>query len=262
MLTREQLASFETNGFVNAGPVISAEEADLLAAEVLRVIERREDTTVPQPVMVHQFGPAATPIWQIVNICDASPMFMNLVHNLAVTEAAVQVLKARELRLWHDQIQYKVATKGGVNMWHQDSPLWPSLAPKDQQITCWIALDDADVDNGCMSMVPGSYRWGNQIEYLGTIKSYDQMPKEFQGKPSPVQLTPVKKGHLHMHHSLTWHGSHANTSGRPRRAIALHYMSEKTVYIKEGKHPMDPYIHVADRAKIEGIRFPLVARAH
>ena len=260
MLSPDQVARFHTEGFLNAGRVISDEEADLLAAEVLRVIELRAEKRLPQPVLLHQFGNKETPIWQIVNICDASPPFMKLVHNRLVAEAAQQVLGADEVRLWHDQIQYKVAQKGGVNHWHQDSPYWPSLAPKDQQVTCWIALDDADADNGCMSMVPGSHAWGNRIKYLESIKDFAAMPTEHEGQAVKVQLAPVKKGHLHMHHSLTWHGSGPNTSGRPRRAIALHYMNERTVYVKGGGHCMEPFIGVPDGAKIEGVRFPLVAR--
>lgn len=40
-------------------------------------------------------------------------------------------------------------------MWHQDAPYWPIVAPMTE-VTAWVALDDADEDNGCMSMVPGS----------------------------------------------------------------------------------------------------------
>ena len=33
---------------------------------------------------------------------------------------------------------------------------------------------------------------------------------------------PVRRGEVHFHHSLTWHGSADNTSGRERRAHAIH----------------------------------------
>jgi ectoine hydroxylase-related dioxygenase (phytanoyl-CoA dioxygenase family) len=29
-----------------------------------------------------------------------------------------------------------------------------------------VPFDDADVENGCLQMVPGSQRWGDQIEEL------------------------------------------------------------------------------------------------
>src|SRR5207248_1136185 len=124
-------------------------------------------------------------------------------------------------------IQYKPAAIGGVNMWHQDSPYWPILTPKDVQLTAWVALDDADAENGCMSMVPGSHRWGDRISALHALKDFNAMPELFEGKKLEVRLCPVEKGAVHFHHPLTWHGSQANTSGRPRRAIALHFMTER-----------------------------------
>ena len=69
---------------------------------------------------------------------------------------------------------------------------------------------------------------------------------------------PVKKGEVHYHHALTWHGSHANTSGRPRRAIALHYMTGDTRYVASGEHPMKPFVEVGDGEVLQGETFPLV----
>ena len=86
----------------------------------------------------------------------------------------------------------------------------------------------------------------------------DPLPDSYQGQPVYVVSCPVKKGHVHFHHSLTWHGSGANVSNRPRRAIALHFMTEETIYDASGNHPMKPFITVADGAKMIGEAFPLV----
>ena len=84
------------------------------------------------------------------------------------------------------------------------------------------------------------------------------LPDELEGQPIYVVTTPVKKGHVHFHHSLTWHGSGSNTSNRPRRAIALHFMTEETVYDASGNHPMKPFIAVSDGAPVVGDHFPLI----
>ena len=143
-------------------------------------------------------------------------------------------------------------------MWHQDSPYWPNIGPLTAQVTAWVALDDADEASGCMSMVPTSYHWGNNIEFLHTITDYRVMPPSFSGHEVKVQLTPVAKGEVHFHHALTWHGSGANTSGRPRRAIALHYMTQDTVYIAAGNHVMKRFVEVQDGEKLQGTHFPQV----
>ncbi|HEX8522872.1 MAG TPA: phytanoyl-CoA dioxygenase family protein [Tepidisphaeraceae bacterium] len=261
MLTPAQVLEFETNGYVAGGQVLSDDEVETLRAEVLRVIDGRSRTDVPQPVMCHNMGKPDAPVWQIVNIWMASKAFKKLVSHPTICEEVAQLhAGARGLRMWHDQIQYKPAGKGGVNMWHQDSPYWGILMPKDAQVTAWVALDDVDESNGCMSMVPHSHRWGNTIEFLHTLKTFDEMKsvKAFRGQKVEVIPRPVSKGHVHYHHSLTWHGSHANSSDRPRRAIALHYMTDQTRYVGKGDHVMKRFVDVSDGERMRGEFFPLV----
>src|SRR5512141_1632528 len=144
MLTVEQIEQFKRTGFVNGGPVLDDATVLTLQSETLRVIDDRNNPAVPQPVrLANLSGDEAHPIWQIVNIWEASPAFKALITHPQIVAMAAQLLGAKELRIWHDQIQYKPKELGGELHWHQDSPLWPTLAPKDQQISAWVALDDA-----------------------------------------------------------------------------------------------------------------------
>ena len=267
MLSPTQLDFFARNGFVKGSQIIDATRADELCDEVLRVIHDHQNHVVAtrQPIKVSNLsGNEDAPVWQIVNIWEGSDAFEQLIHNPILAEEVGQLMEAamgaREIRLFHDQIQYKPAQKGGVNMWHQDSPYWPVLQPKDVQLTAWVALDDADEENGCMSMVPGSQRFGNQIEWLHTLKTFDAMPAQFEGNAIEVKTCPVERGRVHFHHPLTWHGSPANTSGRPRRAVALHFMTERAVFdeAKRGLHPMGQFIESGDGETVVGAHFPLV----
>jgi ectoine hydroxylase-related dioxygenase (phytanoyl-CoA dioxygenase family) len=265
MLSEAQVARFKQDGYVKGGKVLSDDEVEVLRAEVLRVIAERDRKDVPQPVMCHNMSRSETaPIWQIVNIWMASEPFRRLIANPTVCEEMAQLLAGdevgdvNELRIWHDQIQYKPASGGGVNMWHQDSPYWGILTPKHQQVTAWIALDDVDEENGCMSMVPGSQHWGNNIQFLHTLKRFEDMPGEFEGRTVAVRTCPVRKGEVHFHHALCWHGSNANRSNRPRRAIALHFMTDQTRYDAKGNHVMGQFVEVADGEVMRGKAFPLV----
>lgn len=256
MLNDSQVTQFHRQGFVNGGPLLDAETVETLRAELQRVVDEQGQKGQPQPVRLQNIG-KTTPIWQIVDIWRASAPFRQVMALPSLTEVIAQLMHAAEVRLWHDQVQYKPATVGGVNMWHQDCPYWGIIQP-DTQITAWIALDDVAEDNGCMSMVPGSHRWGNQIEFLHSLADYEAMPESWEGHPLEVRRCPVGKGHVHFHHGLTWHGSHANTSGRPRRAIAFHFMGPDTTYVAAGNHVMKPYVTVADGDKLQGEMFPLV----
>jgi ectoine hydroxylase-related dioxygenase (phytanoyl-CoA dioxygenase family) len=259
MLTASQLQQFHRDGFLLGRQILDANQVGILQEEMERVICDRGNKGVRQPVSIANLtGRAEEPVWQIVNIWQASEPFSELVHNPTIAEDIAQMLHAEELRLWHDQIQYKPAGVGGVNMWHQDWPYWGILSAP-HQVTAWVALDDVDEENGCMSMVPGTHLWGNTIEFLHTLgQDFSAMPAEYQGKPVTIRTSPVKAGHVHYHHALTWHGSNRNRSGRKRRAIALHMMSNQTRYVAAGRHIMKQFVAVADGDVLAGDAFPVV----
>ncbi len=258
MLSDAQVTMFHENGYVNGGSLLTEEAVEELRAEVMRVIEDRDRSDVIQPVLGRNLsGDEHAPVWQIVNIWQASSPFKALMGHPQITSAISQLTGSHQLRIWHDQIQYKPPQVGGITDWHQDAPLWPIIAPMTE-VTAWVALDDVDESNGWMSMVPGSHRWGNHIDFLNSLDDYETMPTSYEGHQIDVVRCPVRKGEVHFHHALTWHGSHSNNSGRPRRAIALHYMTEETRYVASGRHVMKTYVEVEDGEVMQGKHFPLV----
>lgn len=88
---------------------------------------------------------------------------------------------------------------------------------------------------------------GDVMGFLGNLPRFEAMPAAWQGHAVEVRSCPVRKGEVHYHHALVWHGSPANTSARERRAIALHYMTGETRYVE-----------VAGGEVLEGGHFPLV----
>jgi phytanoyl-CoA hydroxylase len=259
VLIAEQVEQYHRAGFVNGGALLDDQTVEALQREVLRVIDDRDNPAVAQPVLLRDLSVTeGLAVWQIVNIWEASPAFRALASHPKLLEMAAQLSGAKQLRIWHDQIIYKPKEAGGVLGWHQDSPLWDLLQPKDQQVTAWVALDDAEADNGCMYMVPGSHRWGDKLKELSDLREHGPLPERFEGHDLYVMTCPVKKGQVHFHHPLTWHGSGTNYSSRPRRAIAIHYMTEKVVYDDSGAHPMKAFVKVPAGAMLEGESFPKV----
>lgn len=255
MLSAAQVREFDRKGYVNGGLVLSGSEVDELCVELDNVIAGR---SARSPVSLRNLsGRDDAPVWQVVNIWEASDAYARLVHHPTVVSMVSQLIPAAALRLWHDQIQYKPPRDGGTNMWHQDGPLW-SVLGAESMVTAWIALDDVDADNGCMSLVPGSHRWGPQMDYLRTVPSFAAVGAGYEGEFAEPELWPVRRGEVSFHHCLTWHGSHGNVSERPRRAIALHYMDAQTPYVAAGNHLLKPYITAGDGDPVTGPRFPLV----
>jgi ectoine hydroxylase-related dioxygenase (phytanoyl-CoA dioxygenase family) len=162
------------------------------------------------------------------------------------------------VRFWHDQIFYKPAHHGGVVIWHQDYSYWTRTTPV-AHISCWTGLDDSTRENGCVHYVPGSHRWpllprtsfANRMDVV-----LDSLTPEQRDEFKPVAIE-LKAGECSFHHPLMVHGSHANQTARPRRAVVINafrdgIVSDSDAPLLEGVPP------IPAGQKINGQFFPLL----
>jgi phytanoyl-CoA hydroxylase len=279
MLAASQIEEFQRNGFLNGGRILDDEELEELKEELDRVLDKGLEGLAEgekRPLLLRDLKGgeevSANPVWQVVNIWEASTAFERLLYHPFIVVAISQLAGQPDLMIWHDQIQYKPACCGGATGWHQDAPLWPIIRPMTL-VSAWIPLDDADEENGCMWMVPGSHKWGNQIDFLRTQGHLAQLEefKDIEGFTPPAGAQnktvepcswPIKKGEVSFHHSLSWHGSPFNHSERPRRAIAIHYMTGEARFVASGEHPMKEFVELEDGALMAraGEHFPQVCK--
>jgi len=260
MLTDEQVQSFRENGFLNYGRVLSDDELAALRESLDRVLSGRSDAS-PEAI-TNMGGGDNSVVTQIVNIWEAEPAFRAHLGHETIVPMVSQLMGADTVRVWHDQMQLKPARIGGPTIWHQDHPYWPVIQPADL-VSAWVALEDATVENGAMSMVRRSHTWGQYDGgTIGINAEYSPAYNpEFLPDGETVEVVPceVPAGGVVFHHCRTWHGAPANHSDRPRPAIAVHYMPGWTRYEPTGKsHMVEHHIHVAPGAVLIGDHFPTV----
>lgn len=260
MLSNEQVSIFHERGYLEIGRVMSDQEADALAARLRDVIEGRSKAQPESRRNMLGDGSESVVI-QVVNTWEADDLFYEHLFNHAMCEAIAQVTGSDTLRVWHDQVQYKPPKVGGPTTWHQDHPYWPIIQPADL-VSAWVALEDADVENGCMWMVPGSHKWGpHKGGTIGTNHADFTPAPDLSLLPPGIDTTavpmPVKKGHCGIHHCLTWHGSPPNRSDRGRPAIAVHYMPGHTRYQPSGSHLVEHRVEVGAGEILQGRYFPV-----
>ena len=126
-------------------------------------------------------------------------------------------------------------------------------------LTCWIGLDDASSDNGCLQYIPGSHRWrllpvtglAGDMEAIQTVLSDDQRR---QFKPVAVEL---QRGECAFHHPLMVHGSFENKTDRQRRATVINAFRDG---VRSGSDDvlLDGVPPIARGKKMEGQFFPLL----
>lgn len=222
-LTEEQLAFYRENGYVGGVRVLSDEQVEALREELAMFFEpghsghelwyeyHTNESSVPDAVLFHALG-----AWRI------TPGFHDLLWNPAITVPASQLIEG-PVRFWHDQLFCKPAKHGGVVAWHQDYSYWTRTQPM-AHLTCWVGLDDATTENGCVHYVPGSHRWdllpitGLAGDMAAIREVLDDEQWEQFNKPVAMEL---RKGEATFHHPLTVHGSFENHSDRPRRATVV-----------------------------------------
>ncbi|MCB9881073.1 MAG: phytanoyl-CoA dioxygenase family protein [Planctomycetes bacterium] len=219
---------FSRDGFVGPIEVYSEAVAARLAdcADVLRVRAPQLEARLyeveagslarPDEVVFHCLGG-----WLVEDLLRAA------VFEPRVTVPAAQCLGVRRLRFWHDQIFTKPPRHPGLVPWHQDYSYWQRTTP-EAHVTVHIALDDADEDNGCLHYVPGSHRWPllERTAFDGPMDAVlEHLSPECLGAFHPRAMT-LKRGQAVVHHGRTLHGSYANQSDRPRRALVLNYFAD------------------------------------
>jgi len=260
MLSAAQVGEFRERGLLLGPRVYSDAEAEALRLRMHAIIAG-EAPGRPE-LLRNMTGDEQRVVVQIVNAWEADDLFRAHVAHPALCEMTAQLIGCDVLRVWHDQVQYKPPRVGGPTAWHQDHPYWPIIQPADL-VSAWVALADADEENGCMWMVPGSHRWGpHRGGTIGTdhatfapLPDRSLLPPD--ADPTPVAC-PVRRGHVMFHHCLTWHGSPPNRSERERPAIAVHYMPGHTRYVPDRTHVMERRVGVAPAEVLTGEFFPTV----
>src|SRR5436305_1563893 len=95
---------------------------------------------------------------QIIDMQALDEAFRRILHKEALLDVAEAILGTPNIRLYHDQGLFKPPRIGDEVPWHQDNGYWKLEPPG--AASCWIALDDATLENGCMWVVPGSHKAG------------------------------------------------------------------------------------------------------
>src|SRR5262249_32926586 len=102
--------------------------------------------------------PSAATIRKSADLERAEDHFAAHARHPALLDVVEQLL-GRPLSLYADQALLKPPFHGSEKPEHQDNAYF-RVDPADHVITCWTALDDADLENGCMHYYAGSHQNG------------------------------------------------------------------------------------------------------
>lgn len=120
------------------------------------------------------------------------------------------------VNLYWDQAVYKKTEKPRPFPWHQDTGY--TFVDPQAYLTCWLALTDATVDNGCPWIVPGVHRGGTLRH-----RWVDPIGWQCLDDPPGAVAAPVRAGGAVVFSSLTPHLTGPNTTDAVRKAYIVQY---------------------------------------
>jgi chlorinating enzyme len=124
---------------------------------------------------------------------------------------------------WGSHFFCKMPHDGKRVAWHQDASYWP--LDRSKTVTVWLAIDDADVGNGCMRFLAGSHEFGHLTYRPSTPEEHnvlDQTVENAEQYGTPID-DELRAGEVSIHSDLLLHGSEANDSDRRRCGLTLRY---------------------------------------
>lgn len=108
--------------------------------------------------------------------------------------------------------------------WHQDSAYFEPFCDDHLIVTVWIPLVDANEDNGCMYVIPGSHK--NEVVEHQTHETGKYLEIKDEHLPKENWLAcPVKKGGMLLLTNKVMHGSFKNQTDGVRWSMDLRYQS-------------------------------------
>ena len=136
--------------------------------------------------------------------------------------------------LFTEKLNLKRPYHGGPNPLHQDYPYWERLADDATRVaTAMLFLDDSNVENGTLRVVPGSHKQGmwrtrSDSDAFGNLEIDRSLDEESAAVPVEVEA-----GSIVYFGAFLVHKSAPNTSGKDRRALLYSYQPEGLTHARD-----------------------------
>lgn len=169
-------------------------------------------------------------ITQIMWPSDFSVEIMEMNYHKKALDIA-KILLGDDMIMDFDMLINKAPFSNTPTPWHQDAAYWLAL-PDTRAISCWLALDDAVLDNGCMWYVPKSHKEAIRPHRFAKVEGGALVCECAESEGVAVE---IKAGTCIFHDGRTLHYSRGNSTDTNRRAFIVNFRPEKMVELERVK---------------------------
>ena len=223
-LTQTQIDQFDNDGYVIVNDIFTSDELKEL---VVITDEAQADAVAylaSQPnerIAISEIGA----ITFAAQIASRKPEIHKFVKNTKIMGACRDLI-GPDVRMYHDQAVYKQIEKPRRFPWHQDNGYL--FVEPQHYLTCWIALNDVTIENGCPQITPGLHKNGTLSHYFVPTLGYEC----FENPPCTPEVAEIKAGGAVFFSSLTPHLTGPNSSNNVRKAYIVQYARHDAVVLE------------------------------
>jgi ectoine hydroxylase-related dioxygenase (phytanoyl-CoA dioxygenase family) len=204
-LTKEQLDHYNNQGYVSPVNALTSTEAKEIKEEIEKI---------------EKDWPGALEGINRNYVHLISPIFNRVCLNNNIIDAVESII-GKNILICGTTLFVKNPNEKGFVSFHQDAK-YIGLEPHNW-VTVWVAVTDANEQNGCMRMLPSSHKENlktheqkfDQNNLLTRGQTITNIPMD---KTKPIIL---KAGQISLHHPLIIHGSGLNKSNDRRIGFVI-----------------------------------------
>lgn len=233
MLTKEQIERYWEDGFVVVSGVLDADKIAAYKNRYREIILGDHPPEAAKRIMkdiriakghVPMPDDPEKAVWKILNPDRFDKLFYDYLETPALLDP-VESLIGPDILAFLLMFINKPPRNETVHPYHQDA-FYFHFEPHDKVLGTWIPLDDADGENGTLSVIRGSHKLEvKEHKTLEGIYNAGAFGVEgFENHPDEVVLD-MKAGDCVYFHSRLLHKTGTNVTDRHRRVLTVHMAS-------------------------------------
>jgi len=229
-----ELSFYEQNGYLFLESFFQEEEVAEFKQETKRLLTEARGSDRPEVIL----EPESEEVRSVFAVHKDDVFFQKLANSPRLLSIVKQILGS-DVYIHQSRINFKPGFTGKEFYWHSDFETWHAEdgMPRMRALSCSIALEDNNVYNGALMIIPGSHQWF--VSCVGETPEdhfKDSLRRQEYGVPDQESLTKLvqqgginmptgKAGSVLLFDCNVMHGSSANISPYPRSNAFFVYNS-------------------------------------
>ena len=242
-LSAEELDAFRRDGFLRLEHTLTDQGLETMRAEAMTAWDIEKGPANPartRPSSSHS-SLTETTTWRahhaknsiLTNIHHHSETIRHYYFHGPLVDIATQII-GPNLKAVTAQLTFKMHGNTVPFLWHQDNT-YGELEPYTA-LTMLTALDDTNVENGCLWLIPGSHKRG-PATLPDPEEKLAPLSRKLEVDETRAVPVPMKAGDALCFHCWMLHKSGGNHSDAHRRILFMRFADADAVEVYNNKTP-------------------------